>query len=410
MITFIKMAIKWTSAFLFTVGLFTVTGQEMIHRLSGQIIRSYAIHPDNEMQMLIGIKGEKAGDGVVYLSNDAGESWKATNNGLAIGDSVDDVQCVAFVDENIFLAGTWKQGLFVTKNGGKSWFREKKFPFADVRSIVVDPARQRIFISGPEGLISTNPAMKVWNSVADFPGSWSLTLDASTGNVYAMTFDNGIKGCFKAPPPSFAETPAGTMFFDMCIDTDGNFYAAGASETEGSVIFSLDKGVSWEALTCPKEAAYTSIESVDGKLIVGSWNYPVMVLEDGKWDSLMSIESRTLTKIKATDEHIFYFTWGNGIYRQPRRTVCTYTLGETLKIYETSIEWEVSSTCPPGPITFELYNRWGQKVVDISANSIDELVQKLTPEVKQANLNSEVYIYIFSGDFGVQNGNITVLR
>ena len=80
--------------------------REFEHFLAGKTVRSFAINKNNSAQILIGIKGDKAGSGLVYLSADSGNTWKLTNSGNGLSAAAEDVQAVAFIDSTNFLAGT----------------------------------------------------------------------------------------------------------------------------------------------------------------------------------------------------------------------------------------------------------------------------------------------------------------
>ena len=110
------------------------------HNFKDRIIRSYAVNPLISGQMLVGLKGALPGSGRVHLSNDNGATWIELNDGKALCDSCVDIQAVCFVDEKTYLAGTWKNGLFLSKDAGKSFKKVKGFPAQDIRAIKESPS------------------------------------------------------------------------------------------------------------------------------------------------------------------------------------------------------------------------------------------------------------------------------
>ena len=105
-------------------------------KLKGRIIRSISVASFNKNLIIVGNKGKAAGDATLFVSKNGGVSWQFLNSNKPLNGQATDVQAVAAVDANIYLAGTWKHGLFRSSDGGAS-FSPVSFPSKDVRGFAV---------------------------------------------------------------------------------------------------------------------------------------------------------------------------------------------------------------------------------------------------------------------------------
>lgn len=141
---------------------------------------------------LLGTKGDKKGAGFVYGLNKKG-IWKTLNKGKALSLGAEDVQTVAMITEKIYLAGTWKNGLFISGNAGKSWKKLTNFPSQVIRCIQVSQQSQLIYATtADKGILKSFDNGENWISCTDdslqkFTASWSLEIDPENDSiVYAM--------------------------------------------------------------------------------------------------------------------------------------------------------------------------------------------------------------------------------
>jgi len=296
----------------------------LVQSLAGEIIRSYAFNPQNPSQMLVGIKGKNASSGKVYFSDNAGETWQLTNNGEALSVASEDVQTVAFLDNKTLLAGTWKNGLFISNNAGDTWQLYPEYPSKDIRAIRVGlPTENTVYIATTTSWItSSNDSMKSWAQLEQQKmANWDLIVDPSNDQIlYALTFKSGIQKSEDGGQTwsQILEMKNDMMIFDLLVGANGTIVAVGSNETSGIIVTSTDQGKSWKHMHDKPQALLNSVELVDGRLIVGSWDKGVYKQQDDHWSTLAEMKDTGITKIKKSDEYIYYFTWGNGIFRQQR--------------------------------------------------------------------------------------------
>lgn len=295
----------------------------LIHTLEGNIIRSYAFNSQNPNLVLVGIKGEKKGSGKVYLSNDAGLTWKVTNGDSPLTKTAEDVQSVSFVDDNLFLAGTWKNGLFKSNDAGKSWTAVVDFPSKDIRAIKVGKKNnsQILIATTTANFIKSNDKLKSWKQQKTKEmASWDLIVDPMNDQIlYALTFAKGIQRSsdYGESWTTIRLPEKDTMIYDLAINKDGTIVAVGFNDKSNLVSVSQDNGKTWASMkNLPLAMELNSVELVDSRILVGSWDDGVHEYKDGVWSKLIDIKVKEITKIKRSGSFIYYFTWENGIYME----------------------------------------------------------------------------------------------
>lgn len=221
--------------------LFSASGQDVAvnHQLKGITIRSSVVEGN---QGLLGTKGDEKGSGFVYGLNKKGK-WKVLNKGKALSPNVEDVQAVAMVTEVVCLAGTWKNGLFISGNKGKSWEKLSEFPSQDIRCIQVSRQSQLIYAATTDqGILKSFDNGYSWtvctaDSLIRSMAAWSIEIDPENDSiVYAMTFGGDVlrskdQGCSWQSVLSHD----GIMFYDLAISTvnSAKLWAAGANDSSG---------------------------------------------------------------------------------------------------------------------------------------------------------------------------------
>ena len=291
------------------------------HQLDSIIIRSSTLKGNVG---LVGFKGENAGDGKVYKLDKKGD-WVATNKGLAIGEDVEDVQAVAIVSKKVFLAGTWKNGLYRTSNGGKTWSKLNDFPSTDIRSIQV--GQEVIYAATTtHGIMKSFDDGRTWETCSDssqFKGlaSWSIEIHPEDDNtVYAMTFGNGVKKSTDTGKTWVTIVPAnGFMYYDLDIDKTGfdKISVIGSKDSTGSLYQLYDENSDWLIYDdlpdgALKEIVTFGIES--SVMAVGSWGNGVHIYREEKWSKLEGLDFPAISNLIVKDNILYVFTWGNGIF------------------------------------------------------------------------------------------------
>lgn len=310
--------------YLLFLGLAIGQEVEVNHQLKGITIRSSIIQGEKG---LLGTKGDKKGTGLVYgLKNGV---WTVLNQGEALSSEVEDVQTVAIVTENIYLAGTWKNGLFISENKGKSWKKHATFPSKDIRCIQVSQQSQLIYATTTEyGILKSVDNGENWigctqDTLIGNTSAWSIEIDPENDSiVYVTSFSGEIlksidQGCSWSPSLKHD----GIMFYDVAISTvnSDKLWAAGANDSTGVFYFSFNQGQHWLPMNnLPKIALNEVVVLEELELVViGSWNNGCYLMSnDYKWRKMDAIKFDAITDLWIQDNSILHvFTWGDGVYR-----------------------------------------------------------------------------------------------
>jgi photosystem II stability/assembly factor-like uncharacterized protein len=318
---------KRTFILLFTAFTGFLYGQvdSITPQLPGMVIRSFTV---NEGQSLAGIKGA-SGDGLVYRSAAGEWNWQATNGGLALDTNVEDVQAVAIINESIFLAGTWKSGLFRTENAGDDWQKLENFPAKDIRSIKVGQSEPKIVFAATttHGILRSTDLGVTWkqcapDSMTKTLASWSIELDQTNPSViYAMTFGNGIqRSANQGRNWKKVLEHKGVLFFDLAISHvyGTTLVAAGSSDTLGVIYTSGNEGLTWTMHRETPKALFNNVAFAgtnDEVILVGSWDKGAFICDKAGWAPLKSVSFDNISGIYTDSVETIFATWGNGIYR-----------------------------------------------------------------------------------------------
>lgn len=291
------------------------------HHLEGKIVRSV----DMEDGLgLIGIKGEKAGEGVLYLKSKKSDQWLILNGGNALSDSVEDVQSVEIIDDSCFLAGTWKNGLYRTIDRGKSWSRVNNFKALDVRSIKKAPSNTNYIYAATvqQGFMLSLDKGATWERMSDAVDSkllpsWSISVDPKDHlTVYAMTFQNGIMKTQDGGKTWKSILKSDNVMY-MSLDMNGKeIWACGSGETKNALSHSSDEGKTWKQEDMESCGALNSIAVTKKGLILGTWDQGAIVYKPKNHvhQEIEKVDSDAISHIYEFKKELYIFTWGNGLY------------------------------------------------------------------------------------------------
>lgn len=173
----------------------------------------------------------------MFRSLYGGRNWRTLNSNKSLHPQATDVQAVLAVSEQVILAGTWKHGLYVSRNNGGNFKQIIPFPSSDVRDLqmaggviyaatarhgvhasmdvgrswkplgpgddflwLVTIAGKRLFASSPEKAVYERPLTsgewrKIFvadgaNAVAITPGSGGLRAVASSKGLHILPMTN----------------------------------------------------------------------------------------------------------------------------------------------------------------------------------------------------------------------------
>lgn len=203
--------------------------------LKGRIVRSLAVHPADPYRLLVGNKGKAAGSGLVFESRDGGKSWTKLNGGLPLAEPATDVQAVAYGPDGHVLAGTWKNGLFISKDGGARFMEHATFPSKDIRDLKAVPDDPSVIYAatGRDGLFKSEDGGAKWRSLGH-KGIffWSLTLSPSGDVVYAVSLEKKV-----------LRSRDGGSSWETVFDQDNAYALAIAPGDERSLALATEKGL-----------------------------------------------------------------------------------------------------------------------------------------------------------------------
>lgn len=409
----------FTLAFcLFSLGNFcrsqNVAPTLLHHQLKNEIIRSYAFNPLDQNQLIIGMKGENAGDGKVHFSNDAGKTFEVLNSGEALCDSCSDVQAVCFIDDKTFLAGTWKNGIYLSKDAGKSFKRIKGFPSNDIRSIKKSPSGIVYAATTTHGILKSEDQGRTWVCPhnADMNKTlacWSLEIAPRANNIlYALTFGSGIYKSIDAgvtwKQVAYQDK---VMIWDIAF-VNNEMYAVGSDDNTSYLFHAYLGDRKWKVSKLNIDASVNSIGIQSNfrnySILLGTWSsglYKTYAIESSiegyRCTELDASDTVGVTKILTTDQFIYNFSWGDGLKIYERELQCAVVVPEVFTPNsETASDWNITSNCKLDHLNFKLYDRWGEKVYQTNGG-LDTVNHFM--HAKSDELSEGVYVYWIKTSF-----------
>jgi hypothetical protein len=175
-----------------------------VDSMPGDIFHSAAVYELRIAPSNSNIFYMQMSDGI-YKTVDKGVSWVKTNfpitNGFTSSDSRMDGQKMAVdpTDPNVVFAGTQKEGLWVTRDGGNSWQKIAAIPQTGTSN---DPGLTGIAIKGSDVFVGTdgsgvylsNDKGATWKAIGG-PADVSHAVLAADGSYYAS--DNSVGALWK---------------------------------------------------------------------------------------------------------------------------------------------------------------------------------------------------------------------
>ncbi len=274
--------------------------------LNGRIIRALAVYADDPTHILVGQKSGKPGSAFVFQSVDGGQNWKSLNGNKSLAADATDVQAVVAVSKQVLLAGTWKHGLHISRDGGRHFFPVTDFPSSDIRDLQV--ADGVIYAAtGRQGVFSSDDEGKSWKALG--PGKdfiWSLAV--SKDLLLASSPEQGVLEY---------QQQTWRKIFDKDIA-----YAAAASEISGLHAVAGETGLhvstgdEWRKAIADEK--FSDVLIFDEDLIVaGSWSNGVAVVSpDGK-ERKRLLEGLAVVHMQIVGDNLLVGTWGNGLHIIP---------------------------------------------------------------------------------------------
>lgn len=301
--------------------------------LKGKIIRALAQSPQAPSIYYAGLKGSKLGTGHIYQSTDSGSSWTIINNGQPLSGYVADIQAIAIANDasQTIYAGTWKNGLFRSTDGGQSFHHDASFPSADIRSIKTGVQHPSLVYASTSafGVVSSTDGGSTWtrNTPAlidsTFQFAWSIEIDKNDDRtIYAQTFNNGVwKSTDQGTTWNKTLDTAGKVAWDMHIEDNGQDLWVAAStrgDTLSAIYHSANAGQDWQEIIDVPQIGISQISTLQKNgstsIIIGSWRGGVHIRSENSWTKVEEVDFDTIAEILKSKGGIVIGSWGNGIY------------------------------------------------------------------------------------------------
>lgn len=302
--------------------------------LKGHIVRALEQSPNDQTIIYAGLKGSNLGTGTVYKSTDSGATWHALNDGQPIDPYVSDIQAIAELntDKKTLFAGTWKNGLFKSIDGGQTWVKDILFPTSDIRSIRVGKQQPNLVYASTSnfGVVKSTDGGNNWQRVSpevlepSFQFAWSIELDPNDDNIiYAQTFSNGVwKSTDQGENWSQILTTQGLVCWDLKVSESSNELWVAASkrgDNMSAIFHSADQGQTWNELNQVPQIGINQIQVINHNtekiVVVGSWQDGVYQLKSEEWSKVDAVDFGSIAHVLDDGDNIIVGSWGNGIYR-----------------------------------------------------------------------------------------------
>lgn len=384
------------------------------HVFQGEIIRSYAFHPQKPNEILVGLKG-KQGEAKVYHSTDYGLNWNVLNKGKALCDSCEDVQAIAFIDDETFIAGTWKNGLYLSTNSGKKFNKVSAVPASDIRSIAVSPAGIVYVATTTLGIVKTEDKGRTWQSphpsdLNTVLPSWKIYLVPSTNKIlYACTFQNGLYKTTNGGVDWKQEWfDKDIMIWDIEL-VDNEIFAVGSSKDKNYLFYNVLGGKKWKKYELNMYGSVNSLHIMQGfkdySLILGTWEnglqytFAIEPSNDGyRCVEFVEDDSIGVQDSYSNEHYLYNFSWGDGIRIYTREKECDVDISSVYKLTSTegSNNMAVKASCDLDYCKFKLYDRWGSLMYESIAglDSVNAYFKN-----NQSKLEPGKYVYWMKSSF-----------
>ncbi|MCE5223970.1 YCF48-related protein [bacterium] len=147
----------------------------------------------------------------VYVSKDGGESWFPSQNGLPFR-TINQLYAIPH-QKNILIAATNGDGCYLSENQGNSWVKiegpQQNMMVYDIIDTYEKTPNDDCFISTENGIFRLNLLTKVWNSVGNGLQQTSIrSLLYYKNQLWAGTYGKGVARLINLPSPPIPMEPA----------------------------------------------------------------------------------------------------------------------------------------------------------------------------------------------------------
>lgn len=294
-------------------------------KLNGRIIRSMSVAPFDKNLIIVGNKGKSAGDATLFVSRNGGLSWRFLNSNTALHKQATDVQAVTAVTGDIFLAGTWKHGLFRSSDSGGSFRPVSSFPSKDVRGFAVTESGVVFAASGNRGVLKSNDAGLTWNQTSlNKAFVWSVHADRAGSKLLASSPGSGLYRSLDQGDSWQVILPNKT---NQSVASDNGSFIAAA--TENGLFISDDSASSWAQVEAFKNQRLSSVKFKDGspdKLLIGGWKSGLWEYSISQGQALQVGGALPVVHVAETISGVAVGSWGKGLRINPHSKNTRYLI------------------------------------------------------------------------------------
>ncbi len=274
------------------------------HRLKGRIIRALAVEAGNPEHILVGQKGRKPGSALVFKSRDGAGSWRTQNGNRPLAPMATDVQAVAAVSADLLLAGTWKHGLYVSRDGGRSFTRAAGFPSADIRDLQTKGGK--IYAAtARHGIFASKDQAKSWTALG--PGKdffWSISVARRA--LYASSPETGVHRLNDGE-------------WERIFTSDkANAFAAASHRraVAGDTGLYVAEHGPWRRTLKGEKFAEVLMPDND-TILAGSWSNGIAVVAPGGRLRQRLLKGKAVAHLQISGDKLLAGTWGDGLHIIP---------------------------------------------------------------------------------------------
>jgi len=156
-----------------------------------------------------------------------------------------------------------------------------------------------------------------------FRFAWSIEIDPHDDQIiYAQTFSDGVwQSSDQGETWKKILDTQGKVCWDMKISTNSDDIWVASSQrgdSTSAIYHTQDMGNTWTELPDVPQIGVNQVDvmEVNGekKLVVGSWQDGVYMIEDGAWSKVEHVDHEGIAHILSDGHHVVIGSWGNGIY------------------------------------------------------------------------------------------------
>ena len=259
-----------------------------------------------------------------FLSEDSGQTWKNASRGLA-SRSLSCLATAAASPDTLF-AGTGDVGLYVSRNGGRSWSWTGRQSVGDrIMAVDVTSDGRTVYAGTQEtGLFISRDGGGTWDAVilpfGSQPNVAGIDIDPADELRVAVTVTGGGAGLSTDGGRTWVTARKGSLPSDcVAVQFLGDGAAGLALGTQsGALYFSAD-GLDWQLTFQLPDGGHVFELTRSGTGVLAATSHGVFSSGNGRaWiDSSTGITNLTLTQLAASpvDADVLYAATDQGVFR-----------------------------------------------------------------------------------------------